>query len=675
METQKTLDERQNPTITAPDYSDLEMQYIGILRNKMARARDIRENEHDEFDGMTYTQRCEWNRKGANTYIQPKRNKDDTTFVTGVTNEKMTLIHSYLMNLNLTPEVMAWNESALKDNDMAISFEDIIIKTYYDEDDDEKIAARQRVMLEQGEVFLEEVWETGTVKLKRFVEAFNGQNFDTAKWITQHKKKPGRPVHNIIQNENVFLGDITVFGIENQPFIFTVQQLPYELVEEEYGTWKRWESVQKKVQYFSYASQAQGTVYNNNWSLTKLQEDHCEVIKYQDRFNNEYAVIINGILMTPVGLPLPWQWGDEPQYNITMQVLWIISPFFAYGKSVPMIMRTKQLLNDEFWRLMILKTQKSFIPSYANMTGVQLSNRIFMPGKMTHGIDADKIKRLDPEGSIGVTRAEMQVVQELQKSIDNDTASASITGVGSQGGGRQTATQRRQMQSQAELMVVLIVFAASTLERKLGQARLYNVLENWFRPLKSEEVKIDDARKELKNTYRTMNLDKMIDNEGPGQSIVRIGPAQDGADIYREEEDIKMRTGVPTRIHTIDPDVVQGGKYTFRVNVIHKEKKTSDLGKIMFKEMMDGAMQYFPDTLNKEEMQKEYATVWRQNPMKMFKQAQPQQGDQGGGDQQQPPQPTAGGQGARGKLMPKTLIEAGKAPTPTPPGQAAVGMM
>jgi len=677
--TSKTVEEKLSPTPAEPaTYTTDEALYLGHLRQRMATARDLRENKHDEFDGMTYLQRCEWNRKGANTFIAPKKNKGDTTFVTGVTRNRMVQLHSYVSNLNLTPTVQAWDAHALKDTEMALGQEDIIAKTYYDEGDDEKLVQRQWQLLEQGEVFLEEIWLEETATIKNVITAFDGKNIKDAKWVVAKKKKDGKPVHNILQNENVFLGDITVFGIERQPFIFTVQQVPYDVAEAEYGDWARWSAVPHDVNYFSTAAEPVGTAYNNNWSLTQLKKDHVEILKYQDPWSNEYAIIINGNLMTPVGLPLPWNWGEEPRYNITMQTLGMISPFFAYGKSIPMLTRTKQLLMDEFWRLMILKTQKSFIPAYANNTGVQLSNRIFMPGQITSGIDADRIKRLDPDGATGVSRAELAVIQQLQTSLDDDTTPQGMSPKSPGAGNRTTATQHRDMASKAELMLTLIVFSMSTLERKLGEARLYNNLENWFKPVGEESVKLDDTRNELVKRYRSMNIDKHVENEGPGQSIVRVGKTADPLSIYREEEKIKQNTGVPTRIRYIDPDVVSGGKHIFKVVVEQKEKKTSDIGKVLFNEMMDGVTKFFPAggevTPNLKYLSEQYAMTWRMDPMKMFKSAQGQPGAEQGGGAPTPVLPPPGdnsggaGQGARGKLTPKSMTQAGKppvAPTPT----------
>src|SRR3990167_5733014 len=67
------------------------------------------------------------------------------------------------------------------------------------------------------------------------------------------------------------------------------------------------------------------------WRLLDMQDDYVEIIRYQDKWNNEFAVLVNGVLMTPVGLPLPWGYED---YNIAQQNLEPIHAKFALGKSL-----------------------------------------------------------------------------------------------------------------------------------------------------------------------------------------------------------------------------------------------------------------------------------------------------------------------------------------------------
>jgi len=645
-------EEKKKHGVETPFYSKEELEYIHNLRNKLATARNVRESTHDEFDGMTYAQRCEANRKGAQTFITPKKNKEDTTFVTGTTRQKIFVLLSALTNLNITSEIHAFDEKNTEDVGLGHSLDLLNEKTSILDNDDEKKVLRQYTMLEQGEVFVEEVWDEKFELIKDIVVPFDGKNVKLAKWEKRLKKVSSGPTRNILLNENVYLGDITVYDFKKQPFIFTIEQKNYEDAKAIYGDWERWKHVERGAKYFS--TQQDASTYNKNWTLTEVSKDQVEIAKFQDKNNNEYAIIINGILMTPVGLPIPRKWGEGVEYNITQQIGEIISPYFAYGKSIVMKLRTKQAVYDEMLRLAILKTQQSFMPAYANNTGVHLSSRIMMPGKMTTGIDATKIQVLgDPKG---LQKSEVQMMGEIQKSLDDDSASPVMQGKNPVGTTRMTATQSQQLRQQADLAMSGIILAATLLETKLGTMRLYNNLENWFKPVGST---VEDGQ--IKSKYRSMNIDKLIEGEGAGQSILRATETpKDPMQIYNEEEQIKKKTGVPTRINEVNPLALENVKYTYYVTATQKPRKNSDLTKVLFTEMMQGAQQ-FPN-INMEYMSERFAEVWGEDPTKMFQ--------KGGGAPTPPggeaaPGGAPGGAGARGKTMPKSMTQAGKPNKPS----------
>jgi len=645
-------EEKKKHGVDTPFYSPEELKYIHNLRAKLATARNVREGTHDEFDGMTYTQRCEANRKGAQTFITPKKNKEDTTFVTGTTRQKIFVILNALHNLNITSEVHAFDEKNTEDVGLGHALDLLNEKTSILDNDEEKKILRHYTMLEQGEVFVEEIWDEKFQLFKDVTVPFDGKNIKLAEWTERLKKVSSGPSRNVLLNENVYLGDITVYEFKNQPFIFTIEQKNYDDAFALYGDWERWQYVDRGAKYFNFPPDAGD--YNKNWTITETQKDQVEVIKFQDRNNNEYAIIINGILMTPVGLPIPRKWGDGVEYNITQQIGEIISPYFAYGKSMVMKLRTKQAVYDEMLRLAILKTQKSFMPPMANNTGVHLSTRIMMPGKMTTGIDADKLKVIGDAN--GLQRSEVLMMQEISKALDDDSTSPIMQGKNPVGTTRMTATQSQQLRQQADLAMSGIILATTLLETKLGTMRMFNNLENWFKPV-GATVEND----QVKNKYRSMNIDKLIEGEGSGQSILRVSETpKSSPQLYNEEENIKKTTGIPTRIQEVNPLSLQNVKYTYYVTATQKPRKNSDLTKVLFNEMMQGA-ERFPN-INMEYMSERFAEVWGEDPTKMFQKGQ---GTPDAGAGATDTAAGKGGAGARGSMFPKSMTGAGKPKKPS----------
>lgn len=644
------------------DYSADELIYRGRLLTEMMDARNARENPHDEFDGMTYTEYCESNRKLANAYITPKRNKQDTSYVSGTVRQKLTAMLSFINNLSLTPEVMAFNEDLVKEVVLGQGVEDIIFKCDILDNDDEKKLARQYSLLEQGTVFIEECWYEKWILEKDLNKPFNGKNRKEIDWTPRRKKIDSLPTRNIIVPENVFLGDITQPDMRRQPYIFTVEQIPYDEAESIYGNWDRWENVSKDVTYLSQTPDI--TAYNRNWSITECKKNHVEVVKYQNRFKNEYAIFLNGVLMTPAGMPMIRKWGEEIEYSITSQILWLISPHFAYGKSLGSIMRGKEALLNEFIRASILKTQASFNPPRGNLTGQVLSSRVFMPGTITNGLDPNKIPVLGETS--GMTKSELAMIQEIQKGMEDDVPSGSLAGQNPIGVNRITATQSQNIKTQADVLTSLTIFACTMLETKCGTQRMYNVLENWFEPIGTELVDdVDNAKKYLKNKYRKISVDKTIEGYGPGQRIVNVTEDEKNPmDIYREENQIERKTGKPTRIININPEVIKNAKLTWYIVVNQKQKKNSDLSKVLFSEMLQSALNFFGPRVQLDHMAERFAGVWGEDPTKMF-------GDLPEGELDEDGNPingeteAMGGKGARGSIFPESMKKAGMPQRPS----------
>jgi hypothetical protein len=609
---------------------------------------------HDEFDGMTYPEYCESNRKLANAYISPKKNKQDTTYVTGTVRQKLTAILSLLNNLSLTSEVMSFNQDLVQEVTLGQGVEDIIFKTDQLDNDDEKKLARQYTLLEQGTVFIEECWYDKWIYEKELNKPFDGKNIKQVEWTNRRKKIDSLPTRNILVPENVFLGDITQPDIRRQPYVFTVEQISYEEAKSIYGEWERWKNVSKDVTYLSQPPA--DSTYNNNYSITELKKNHVEIIKYQNRFNNEYAIFINGVLMTPAAMPMIRKWGEEIEYSISSQILWLISPHFAFGKSLGSIMKNKEALLNEFYRTAILKTQASFNPPRGNLTGTVLSSRVFMPGTITNGLDPTKLPTIGETS--GMTKSELAMIQEIQKGMEDDVPSGSLAGKNPIGVNRVTATQSNNIKTQADILTQLTIFACTMLEVKCGTMRMFNILENWFEPIGTKVVDATgEAKAYLEEKYRKVSIDKTIEGEGPGQAIINVTKEQETPlDIYRKEEKIKKQTGKPTRITNIHPDIIKNAKLTWYIVVIPKQKKNSDLSKILFSEMLTSALNFFGPKVKLDHMSERFATVWGEDSTKMFGDVPPET---------QTETPGMSGTGARGSIFPKSMTQAGKPTRPS----------
>jgi len=613
-EIKSPLLEKEEEVIEQPNYTPEEELYIGRLRSKMQVAQKNRDQAHQEFNGMDYQTYYESNERLANTYIAPKVNKEDTNFQTGIVRQKLFALLAPITNLNLSGDISAFDRDGLRVQALGNAMEDVILKTNELDIDDEKKNLRHYELLKHGTVFVEELWDEKQKKEKKMSGKFKGKIEQN--WSTKIKKAFARPTRNIVSGLNVYLGDLTKYNIADQPFIFTVDVVPYDEAKAMFGEWERWDNVPKKV-----VRSAEGLTNTKiDWTLLDTDENYVEIIRYQDKWNNEFAVKLNGVLMTPIGLPLPWGYED---YNIAQQNLEPIRANFAYGKSLVSRLRNKSALLDEMLRLGILKTQKSLMPPKFNLTGRIISGRTFMPGKINHGLDPRMILNADDKEIQGMTQAEMSMVKEIQQSIDNESVSPTFQGQGSSGD--QTATEIVELQRQAKMMLGLTVFAVTMLEWKLEWLRLQNVIAHWFQP---EDKVVDEVRQELKDKYRQVSVDRNIEGEGQGRRIVvPTKEIPDGKSIMMAEDALAEQQGMPVRLIFLDPDEICSSKLVWQIVIRPKEKTSSEIQKLMFRAFMQDAMAFGPK-LNMDYLAEEFATVWQKDPTKIFKSSDQQEIEQ-----------------------------------------------
>jgi len=139
--------EEKEKQIPPPVYTKEEETYLKGLRTRMENARNMRDRDHDEFDGMDYITYYERNEQVANTFIEPKRNKEDTTFQSGTVRQKLFAVLSALVNLDLSGDIAAFDKDGLEIQAVGDAMEDIILKTKELDVDDEKKYLRQYELL------------------------------------------------------------------------------------------------------------------------------------------------------------------------------------------------------------------------------------------------------------------------------------------------------------------------------------------------------------------------------------------------------------------------------------------------------------------------------------------------------------------------------------------------
>lgn len=625
--------------VEMPSYTDAEKLQLSALQIRLFRAQQARDTNHPELNDQTYIQNYENNERIANTYVKGKKFEGDIQIASGTVEQKMFSVLAEVNRLSLSPQVIAFDEDSEELKSLGLAMTDVLFETAKREHDDEKRLVRQMELLKQGTVFVQEQWIKRWKKVKSGIDKSKIGKFQGVDWKEQLKLAWEGPERNVLYAPGVYLGNIKEPDSKKQPYIYTHKLTSYEEAKSRYGmkdadgndVWERWKYVPRNRTTRMTDLADMTNNMNRAWTVTNVQQDEVEEIHYQDKFNDEYQIFLNGIPMLPIGFPLSVI-SPGGEYNIDYQLYQYINPFFAYGRSFVQKVKEQSDILDELLKLLIIKTRKSIHPPYANSSGRVISSRVLMPGRITMGIDAGSLQAIGQEGQ-GVISSEFQMYKLLQDNIDENTVSKQFTG--QQGKAGQTATETNVLQAQAQKVLSLTIFSAMNLEMKLGYLRLWNVLENYFEPF---DTRYNDMKQDIEEVFRITSRSNVElasgDVRGTRQIIPTTGELPSPMDIREEElfegvpngpvgsrqmtrEDIGLP---PINKIYLDPTRLKKATIFWYIDVDTKEKETSNVEKLMFREELAdiALLMNMGARPNIESLQSQHALVWNRRKEKLF---------------------------------------------------------
>lgn len=633
--TQRSFTQPENPLVEDEKveivggndlYNDKDREYITYLQGRLERAKRLNDQTFPELDDKTRYQYYEENEAIANTRLPKKKNEDDVIVSAGTIEQKLDALLSNINNLNITNEVQAFDKNNNRVQSLGTALEDIMeqVKELDGADgagDDEKKLERQRELLKQGTVFVQQEWARKFETKKRLREKYDGRFKDFQGYDEKLELVFEGPTRTLLYGPNVYLGDITEFYMQDQPFIFVLFHQDYDVAKAKYGKFENWKYVQKGAVPSTNAD-TQKTIYDNKWRLSEVKENQVEIVLYQDKPNDEFQIIINGVLMLPIGFPLS---AVTPRggYNIVKQIFRIINSQFAFGGSFVSSGSVKELSNliDEMLKLFVLKTRKSFTPAYVNTSGRVINKKVLSPGRISMGFDASSLTPIAGNEVQGITAGEVQVLQTMRDLVNQSTLSNQFTG--QQGKSGTTATEIATLQQQAKLTLGLAIASCSFLEKKLDYLLLDIILESWFNPI---DTQIDEVRGEIE-VFNNVNREVNIEGEGLGQrqTIVTNDQLPTRREIRNMELSEEKRRGYPFRMIFIKKDGLKTAKLMWKLVTVAKEKPSSSINKLMFREMLGDMLTLIQlgSQPNLDGLEEEYSKIWKKRRNKLFSQQQP----------------------------------------------------
>ena len=110
-------------------YSAQDRDYLSFIQTRLEQAKIQRSNPFPEFGGKTYKQIFDENEKIANTLLDGKKNDDDVIVSAGTVESKLDALLANINNLDIGPDIFAFDKNNQRIQELGEALEDIILDT------------------------------------------------------------------------------------------------------------------------------------------------------------------------------------------------------------------------------------------------------------------------------------------------------------------------------------------------------------------------------------------------------------------------------------------------------------------------------------------------------------------------------------------------------------------
>lgn len=606
-----------NKEIEQVKYTPEEIAFRSSLIQTLMLAQEKRDMKHPELDYMTYLDYYESNKRKDLSFMPPKENKQDVRIVTGITREKDSTLLNALLNMNLRPEITAFDHDDMVVNELGDSISDMVKKSRDLEAWEEKRSIIYRELISQGDVFVQELYK----------EDFRKVPVGEIKWDPTKDKVADLdfkerlqkifegPEARMVNGKKVYLFNIREPYAHKQPGVAVLNIYPRSQAEARYGNWERWENVPYGVNTVD-TQWSDGATYKD-WNLVALDsKDYVAEIMIYWAEKNRFQIMLNGVMMLPMNYPLTavCPTGEIPLAQGKLEPI----ADFAYSKSQPSKMKIDQEVADEVKKLMVEKMRQSFKPPMGSRGKKVYSSSIFLAGKITNEIgEGDLFPLLGDKFSSGVTVADFSFYKLVNEDIDKKSTSPNFSG--QEGKEGQTATETIEMKNQAMLSLGLALDGVVNLERRMTWNRIYTILTKWTAKC---EPHIDDVKKGIYDGYRTFSMNAQVEGGQNGVKVFRMttGAYPNPRDHEQEEEDMSKAHGKPVRIIYLNPEMLRSIKYKWFILINPSPKSNDSLTQLLFMQNLQTALEVFgPDSLNMDYVKQRFAILINEDYNKFFK--------------------------------------------------------
>lgn len=272
-----------------------------------------------------------------------------------------------------------------------------------------------------------------------------------------------------------FPGDITKKNIQDMPDCAWRTMVDIDMFKREFAGFKNINSVipggeLRNFQFFK------------DYKFNSIADDQVEVIRYFSKVDDEFHIVANGVLLTPLNNPLPWnhklQDKGLPFWSMRFEDL---DELYFWGMSFPFKMKGHQDVEDVSYRMLINASLLALNPPILTDDSEFPEENDLFPGQVRYqakGTVTEFMKMREPGESA------YRLSQMANRGLDE--ASVSDTASGQLASGRRTATEIMQAQAESKKNASMFLRNIETAKGDHASLRVSNIKQFYPLPINSK---------------------------------------------------------------------------------------------------------------------------------------------------------------------------------------------
>jgi hypothetical protein len=589
-----------------------EMSHLKLIFRKFESASETRSRKYRILNDRTLEEYWNDSEERWLSLIPKKRKKPwQSSVVKPVTRNKCIGIIANLLDQFIQPDITAELQGQVVE-EAAHAIKDLVEHSQQQDRYVLKMLMLLTETVSKGTAFIEEsyVQELRKIKdIKSWDPLTNDMEFEEKEILDYEGFRSA-----VIDPREIYLGNIFEFTIERQPYIFRRQVLDYHDAKSRYGELRNWEFVRPGVKH--HEDEDDGDYYEPQLTAD-LEKNDVEVLHYWSKPDDEIAIVINGILLTKVGTPIPY---THKNYPITKSVFEIMSSRFAYGKSMPDRLKGEQDVIDTMYRMVIDKSFLSIFPPLLAKGFEKVTTDIIVPGKVTP-VDSETDIAV-PVGVAGGVGNEMNLIAFIENSMDS--SSIDPQHLGSPATGERSATQVLEARNGAQRILGLFGFMIAFAIEDMVSLRVQNILQFWNR---EERLLLKDGQREsVRNVFQLQNQELRDGSLGTREiSFLPENIQPTSQEIFTEERRLRRKGKNMNKIF-LDPEKIRQYNWIVRVKANPSNRMSPELRKVLGLEFYN---QFINEPLIKrDKLVADTIKLWDLNPSDYVKSKEEVQAEQ-----------------------------------------------